>query len=95
MYATIHVIHDIEAAIGIIFIETSKTAKQRTFEYINSPIVCAVLARRDFCSDSDFRLRGVSPPTYGRCHSEGRKQIFTLSIVKLFPIAYPYYSTHF
>ena len=50
-------------------------------------------SRSDFCSD--FRLRGVPPQTCGRGHSEGRKQILTLSIVKLFPIAYHYYNTNF
>ena len=51
--------------------------------------------RSDFCSDSDFRLRGVSPQTCGRGRSEQCKQILTLSIGKLFPIAYRYYYTHF
>ena len=51
--------------------------------------------RSDFCSDSDFRLRGVSPQTCGRGRSEQHKQILTLSIGKLFPIVYRYYYTHF
>ena len=55
----------------------------------------SVKERSDFCSDSDFRLRGVSPQTCGCGRSEGGKQILTLSIVKLFPIAYHYYNTNF
>ena len=51
--------------------------------------------RSDFCSDSDFRLRGVSPQTCGCGHSEGPKQILTLSIVKLFPIAQHYENATF
>ena len=42
--------------------------------------------RSDFCSDSDFRLRGVSPQTCGHGRSQGHKQILTLSIGKLFQL---------
>ena len=48
-----------------------------------------------FPQTQDFRLRGVSPQTCGHGSSEGHKQILTLSIVKLFPITYCYYNTHF
>ena len=63
--------------------------------FVNIPLHSLVTMRSDFCSDSDLRLRGVSPQTCGHGHSEGCKQILTLSIVKLFPIAYRYYNTNF